>query len=70
MSPLVTGPNLLGACKLFDLLRLLNENTPSVIRDMDEWFQDFPDDAAWNVYSDYCVGNPDKANDSFYSSLR
>ncbi|NAT74450.1 GCN5 family acetyltransferase, partial [Pseudomonas syringae pv. actinidiae] len=50
---------------MFDLLRLLNENTPSVIRDMDEWFQDFPDDAAWNVYSDYCVGNPDKANDSF-----
>lgn len=65
MSPLVSGPNLLGACTLFDLLRLLNENTPSVIRDMDEWFQDFPADAVWNVYSDYCVGNPDKANDSF-----
>lgn len=65
MSSLVRGPNLLGACTLFDLLRLLNENTPSVIRDMDEWFQGFPADAAWNVYSDYCVGNPDKASDSF-----
>jgi hypothetical protein len=32
---------------------------------MQAWFKQYPPDAAWNIYSDYCVGNPDKANDSF-----
>lgn len=50
---------------MFDLLKLLTENSPSLTHDMQAWFEKYPTDAAWNVYSDYCVGNIDKANDSF-----
>lgn len=50
---------------MFDLLKLLTKNNLSCISDMQAWFKQFPLDAAWNIYSDYCVGNPDKANDSF-----
>jgi hypothetical protein len=49
---------------MFDLLKLLLDNSPSLISDMQAWFMKYPPDAAWNIYSDYCVGNPDKANDS------
>lgn len=49
---------------MFDLLKLLLDNSPSLISDMQAWFKKYPPDAAWNIYSDYCVGNPDKANDS------
>ncbi|MET5369750.1 hypothetical protein WH694_24190 [Klebsiella oxytoca] len=50
---------------MFDLLKLLTNNSLSCISDMQAWFKQYPPDAAWNIYSDYCVGNPDKANDSF-----
>jgi hypothetical protein len=50
---------------MFDLLKLLTDNSPSLTRDMQAWFEKYRADAAWNVYSDYCVGNTDKANDSF-----
>lgn len=50
---------------MFDLLKLLIENSPSLTRDMQVWFEKYRADGAWNVYSDYCVGNTDKANDSF-----
>ncbi|SEJ91399.1 GCN5 family acetyltransferase [Pseudomonas sp. NFACC07-1] len=50
---------------MFDLLQLLNDNSPSLTTDMKTWFKQFTPDAPWNIYSDYCVGNPDKANDSF-----
>lgn len=50
---------------MFDLLKLLTNNSLSCISDMQAWFKHYPPDAAWNIYSDYCVGNPDKANDSF-----
>lgn len=55
---------------MFDLLKLLTDNSPSLTRDMEAWFEKYRADAAWNVYSDYCVGNIDKANDSFSSSSR
>lgn len=50
---------------MFDLLKLLTDNSPSLTSDMQAWFKQYPPDAPWNIYSDYCVGNPDKANDSF-----
>lgn len=50
---------------MFDLLKLLVENNPSLTRDMKAWFEQYPPDAPWNIYSDYCVGNTEKANDSF-----
>jgi hypothetical protein len=50
---------------MFDLLKLLYYNNPSLTHDMERWFENFPSGAAWNVYSDYCVGNLEKANDSF-----
>ncbi|QAX83240.1 GCN5 family acetyltransferase [Pseudomonas sp. DTU12.3] len=50
---------------MFDLLKLLTDNSPSLTNDMQVWFEKYRADAAWNVYSDYCVGNTDKANDSF-----
>lgn len=50
---------------MFDLLKLLTNNSSSLTRDMQDWFQQYPSDAPWNIYSDYCVGNTEKANDSF-----
>ncbi|WP_235199967.1 GCN5 family acetyltransferase [Pseudomonas monteilii] len=50
---------------MFDLLKLLTDNSPSLTSDMRAWFRQYPPDAAWNIYSDYCVGNSEKANDSF-----
>lgn len=50
---------------MFDLLKLLTDNSPSLISDMQAWFKHYPPDAAWNIYSDYCIGNSEKANDSF-----
>lgn len=50
---------------MFDLLKLLTDNSPSLTSDMQAWFKQYPPDAPWNIYSDYCVGNTEKANDSF-----
>lgn len=50
---------------MFDLLKLLTDNSPSLNSDMQAWFKQYPPDAPWNIYSDYCVGNTEKANDSF-----
>ncbi|PHR17895.1 MAG: GCN5 family acetyltransferase [Sphingopyxis sp.] len=50
---------------MFNLLKLLTDNSPSLTGDMKEWFKQYRPDTAWNIYSDYCVGNPEKANDSF-----
>lgn len=50
---------------MFDLLKLLNDNSLSLTHDLANWFEQFPPGAAWNLYSDYCVGNTEKANDSF-----
>jgi hypothetical protein len=50
---------------MFDLLKLLTDNSPSLTSDMQSWFKQYRSDAAWNIYSDYCVGNKEKANDSF-----
>jgi hypothetical protein len=50
---------------MFDLLKLLTDYSPSLTSDMQAWFKQYRTDAAWNIYSDYCVGNIEKANDSF-----
>lgn len=50
---------------MFDLLKLLDANSLSLTRDLANWFKQFPAGAAWNLYSDYCVGNREKPNDSF-----
>jgi len=50
---------------MFDLLKLLTDNSPSLTSDMQAWFKQYPPDATWNILSDYCVGNTEKANDSF-----
>lgn len=50
---------------MFDLLKLLVDNSRSLTSDMQAWFSQYPPDAPWNIYSDYCVGNEEKANDSF-----
>ncbi|CFV39987.1 Uncharacterised protein [Yersinia enterocolitica] len=42
---------------MFDLLKLLDANSLSLTRDLANWFKQFPAGAAWNLYSDYCVGN-------------
>lgn len=50
---------------MFDLLKLLTDISPSLTNGMQVWFEKYLADTAWNVYSDYCVGNTDKANDTF-----
>ncbi|HDW2321751.1 TPA: hypothetical protein RLT74_005444 [Klebsiella pneumoniae] len=50
---------------MIDLLKLLYDNNLSLTCDLANWFEQFPSGAAWNIYSDYCVGNTEKANDSF-----
>lgn len=43
---------------------LLNANSKSLTTYMKAWFEQFSVGAAWNVYSDYCVLDQNKANDS------
>lgn len=50
---------------MFDLLKLITNNSASLTRDVEAWFEKYRADAAWNIYSDYCVGNKSKANNSF-----
>lgn len=49
---------------MYQLLQLLNDSYRTIAKDMDAWFRDIPPGAAWNVYSDYAIGNREKANDT------
>jgi hypothetical protein len=37
----------------------------TISADLEAWFEQFPQGVAWNVFSDYCVGDLNKANDTF-----
>jgi len=50
---------------MIDFLNLLNTSYRTVAMEMDAWFAPFPAGVAWNVFSDYCVGDEKKANDAF-----
>ena len=50
---------------MIDLLKLLNASFRTVASDMEQWFAQFPAGTAWNVFSDYCIGDDRKANDAF-----
>lgn len=41
----------------------------SSLRDMESWFDDYPDDSAWYVISDYCFGDKNKKSDSVSFSI-
>ncbi|MDW9620232.1 hypothetical protein [Sinorhizobium meliloti] len=50
---------------MFEFLNLLDTVYRTIAADMERWFEPFPDGQAWNVFSDYCIGDPKKANDTF-----
>ncbi|MGX5799652.1 hypothetical protein ACWGS9_00195 [Bradyrhizobium sp. Arg314] len=50
---------------MYDILRLLDASYRTIAADMEKWFRPYPAGAAWYVISDYCIGDPNKANDAF-----
>ncbi|MBY5441866.1 hypothetical protein ELH91_07930 [Rhizobium leguminosarum] len=50
---------------MFELLGLLNTSYRTVALEMEQWFAQYPSGSAWNVFSDYCIGDEKKANDAF-----
>ncbi|MQX73982.1 hypothetical protein [Sinorhizobium meliloti] len=50
---------------MFEFLNLLDTVYRTIAADTERWFEPFPDGQAWNVFSDYCIGDPKKANDTF-----
>lgn len=50
---------------MFELMNILDTSYKSVASDMKEWFAPYPAGAAWNVFSDYCIGDQNKQNDTF-----
>ncbi len=50
---------------MFELIKLLETVYRTISADLEAWFKQFPEGLAWNVFSDYCIGDPNKANDVF-----
>lgn len=50
---------------MLELLQLLDTSYRTISLEMDRWFAAYPSDIAWNVFSDYCIGDKNKANDAF-----
>ncbi|WFR97504.1 hypothetical protein [Rhizobium tumorigenes] len=50
---------------MFELIRLLETVYGTITADLDAWFKQYPEGLAWNVFSDYCIGDQNKANDVF-----
>jgi hypothetical protein len=50
---------------MFELIKLLDTVYRTISADLEAWFEQFPQGVAWNVFSDYCVGYLNKANDTF-----
>ncbi|ARQ60504.1 MULTISPECIES: hypothetical protein [Rhizobium] len=50
---------------MFELINLLETVYRTISADLEAWFQQFPEGLAWNVFSDYRIGDPSKANDTF-----
>jgi hypothetical protein len=49
---------------MIDLFAPLDTAFRSVAVDLANWFSGFPEDVAWNVVSDYCIGDQNKKNDT------
>ncbi|MBY3141830.1 hypothetical protein HFO65_29150 [Rhizobium laguerreae] len=50
---------------MFELINLLDTVYRTILADLEAWFEQFPQGLAWNVFSDYCIGDQNKANDTF-----
>ena len=50
---------------MFELIKLIEKASPTVHSGFRRWFGTFPDAAAWNVISDYNIGDVNKQNDAF-----
>ncbi|MDX8455201.1 hypothetical protein RFM98_20830 [Mesorhizobium sp. VK9D] len=50
---------------MFEFLGLLDRSYRTVAEQLERWFAPYPAGVAWNVFSDYCIGDPRKANDAF-----
>lgn len=50
---------------MFELIQLLETVYRTISADLEAWFEQFPEGLAWNVFSDYCIGDQNKANDVF-----
>ncbi|KWV53659.1 hypothetical protein AS026_03130 [Rhizobium altiplani] len=50
---------------MFELINLRETVYRAIAADLEAWFERFPQGLAWNVFSDCCVGDPNKANDAF-----
>lgn len=50
---------------MFELIKLLETVYRTISADLEVWFQQFPEGLAWNVFSDYCIGDQNKPNDVF-----
>lgn len=50
---------------MLELIQLLETVYRTISADLEEWFKPFPEGWAWNVFSDYCIGDRNKANDVF-----
>lgn len=48
---------------MFELIKLLETVYRTISTDLEAWFQQFPEGWAWNVFSDYCIGDQNKPND-------
>lgn len=54
---------------MLDLFSPLDITFRTISADLAKWFSAYPEDAAWNVVSDYCIGDPQKKNDTIAFSV-
>jgi hypothetical protein len=54
---------------MLDLFSPLDTTFRTISADLEKWFSAYPQDAAWNVVSDYCIGDPQKNNDTIAFSI-
>lgn len=50
---------------MFELIKMIEKSCKTVRVDFHQWFARMPDAAAWNVVSDYSLGDKNKQNDVF-----
>lgn len=50
---------------MFDFIQLIEKSSQTVHSDFRRWFERIPAAAAWNILSDYSVGDSNKQNDAF-----
>ncbi|WP_281287481.1 hypothetical protein [Aliirhizobium smilacinae] len=42
---------------MFELIKLLETVFRTISSDLEAWFARMPEGAAWNAFSDYCIGD-------------